>query len=266
MAEPLGRAETLALLERHGVRLRKSLGQHFLGEPNVVRRIVEISGVGPGSRVVEIGAGAGTLTRALADAGARVVAYEVDEALRPVLEETVGDRAEVRYADAASVDFRSELEGDGWALVANLPYNVGTPIVLDVLRRVPAVERIVVMLQREAVQRFAAAPGSKDYGIPSVVVALHGTIEVAMRVAPHLFVPRPKVESSVAVIRRRPARPGTEEAIELAATAFGQRRKMVRSSLRGLVDEAALESAGIDPTSRAEDLSPDDYLRLASPA
>ncbi|MEE9297625.1 MAG: 16S rRNA (adenine(1518)-N(6)/adenine(1519)-N(6))-dimethyltransferase RsmA [Acidimicrobiia bacterium] len=266
MAEPLGRAETLALLERHGVRLRKSLGQHFLGEPNVVRRIVEISGVGPGSRVIEIGAGAGTLTRALADAGARVVAYEVDEALRPVLEETVGDRAEVRYVDAASVDFRSELEGDGWALVANLPYNVGTPIVLDVLRRVPAVERFVVMLQREAVRRFAAAPGSKDYGIPSVVVALHGTIEVAMRVAPHLFVPRPKVESSVAVIRRRPARPGTERAIELAATAFGQRRKMVRSSLRGLVDEAALESAGIDPTSRAEDLSPDDYLRLASPA
>lgn len=266
MAEPLGRAETQALLERHGVRLRRSLGQHFLGEPNVVRRIVEISGVAPGSPVVEIGAGAGTLTRALADAGARVIAYEVDEALRPVLAETVGDRAEIRFADATAVDLASELAGDGWALVANLPYNVGTPLVLDVLRRVPAVNRIVVMLQREAVQRLAASPGSREYGVPSVVVALHGEIEIAMRVARHLFVPRPKVESAVAVISRRPAPDGVERAVELAAVAFGQRRKMVRSSLRGVVDEAALEEAGIDPTSRAEDLAPADYLRLAESA
>ena len=264
MAEPLGRAETVTLLKRHGVRLRKSLGQHLLGEPNVVRRIVEIAGVRRGSRVLEIGAGAGTLTRALVDAGAEVIAYEVDEALRPVLAETVGDRADVRFADAASVDFAEELPGSGWSLVANLPYNVGTPIVLDVLRHVPAVERIVVMLQKEAVQRFAAGPGSRDYGVPSVVVALHGTIDVAFHVPPHLFVPRPKVESSVAVIERKDADPLAECAVEVAGVAFRQRRKMVRSSLRNLLATGVMEQAGIDPTVRAEELSPDDYLRLAA--
>lgn len=266
MTEPLGRAETRALLRRHGVRLRKSLGQHFLGEPNVIRKIVRVADVGPGSNVVEVGAGAGTLTRALADAGARVIAYEIDEALRPVLAETVGDRAEIRFADAAAIDFAAELDGVGWALVANLPYNVGTPIVLDVLRRVPAIERIVVMLQREAVQRLAAAPGSKTYGLPSVVVALHGEIEVPLRVAPHLFVPRPRVESAVAVIRRRPADPGADRAIDLAATAFRQRRKMIRSSLRDVVTEDALRAAGLDPTRRAEQLAPEDFLRLAAVA
>lgn len=263
MAEPLGRAETAALLERHGIRLRKSLGQHFLCEPNVVRKIVDIAGVGPGSRVLEIGAGAGTLTRALADAGAEVVAYEIDEALRPVLAETVGDRAEVRFEDAAAVDIAAVLGGGEWSLVANLPYNVGTPIVLDALRRVRAVRRCVVMLQREAVDRLAAGPGSRRYGIPSVVVALNGTIAVPLRVPAHLFVPRPKVESSVAVIDRVTPHPAAERAIGICAVAFGQRRKMVRSSLRDLVSDAAFATAGIDPTARAEELTPEDYLLLA---
>jgi len=146
MAEPLGRAETRALLERHGIRLRKDLGQRLLIEPNVVRRIVEIAGVTAGSRVVEIGAGAGTLTRALAGTGARVVAVEIDEALRPVLEETVGDTAEVWFADAAGIDFDTALPDGEWVVVANLPYNVGTPIVLTLLRSVPRVTRLVVML------------------------------------------------------------------------------------------------------------------------
>jgi 16S rRNA (adenine1518-N6/adenine1519-N6)-dimethyltransferase len=263
VAEPLGRAETVALLERHRVRLRKSLGQHFLAEPNVVRKIVAVAGVHPGSRVLEIGAGAGTLTRALVDAGAEVIAYEIDEGLRPVLDETVGDRADVRFADAGAIDFSRELQGDGWSLVANLPYNVGTPIVLDVLRHVPNIERVVVMLQREAIQRFAASPGSRDYGVPSVVVSLHGTIDVALRVSPHLFVPRPKVESSVAVIERHEADPLAERAIEIAGAAFGQRRKMVRSSLRDVITAEVIEAVGIDSTRRAEDLSPADYLALA---
>jgi 16S rRNA (adenine1518-N6/adenine1519-N6)-dimethyltransferase len=150
--------------------------------------------------------------------------------------------------------------------VANLPYNVGTPIVLDVLRHVPAIDRIVVMLQREAVERFAAGPGTREYGVPSVIVALHGSIEVALRVPAHLFVPRPKVESSVAVITRRPAHPMAERAIGLAGTAFSQRRKMVRSSLKDVVTPGGFRSAGIDATVRAADLSPDDYLALAAVA
>lgn len=264
MAEPLGRGETVALLERYGVRLRKALGQHFLADPNTVRRIVELADVGAGSKVVEIGAGAGTLTRGLVDAGAEVIAYEVDEGLRPILEETVGSDAEVRFEDASRVDL-NELTGDGdWTMVANLPYNVGTPIVLDALRQAPGIVRFVVMLQRESVDRLAATPGSKEYGVPSVVAALHSEVRRALRVGPDVFVPRPKVDSAVAVLDRRPAAAGSERAIHLATLAFQQRRKMVRTSLRSAVTDEVLTSAGVDPTARAEALSPDDYLALAA--
>jgi 16S rRNA (adenine1518-N6/adenine1519-N6)-dimethyltransferase len=263
MAEPLGRAETRDLLERHGIRLRRDLGQNFLVEPNLVRRIVEVAGVGTGSQVVEIGAGAGTLTRALAASGARVIAYEIDKSLAAVLAETVGDTAEIRIADAAEVAFDTDLPPGEWSVVANLPYNVGTPIVLDMLRFVPRITRLVVMLQREAVDRIVADPGSKVYGLPSVIVRLHGTVRVALRVPAHVFFPVPKVESSVAVIDRIPADPESESAIRLAAAGFGQRRKMLRSSLRGIATEEAMVAAGIDPAARAETLPPEAWLRLA---
>ena len=266
MAEPLGRAETRELLDRHGIRLRQDLGQHFLVEPNLVRRIVEIAGVGPESQIVEIGAGAGTLTRALASMAARVIAYEVDTALRPVLAETVGDTAELRFEDAATVIWDSALPAGDWVVVANLPYNVGTPIVLTMLRSVPRITRLVVMLQREAVDRIVANPGSKTYGLPSVIVRLHGTVRRALNVPAHVFFPEPKVESAVAVIDRIPADPAADRAIGLAAAGFGQRRKMLRAALRGVVDEAMLVAAGIDPRARAETLAPEDWLRLARAA
>lgn len=263
MAEPLGRAETRSLLDRHGIRLRRDLGQHFLVEPNLVRRIVAIAAVGPGSQVVEIGAGAGTLTRSLAASGAAVIAYEIDDSLRPVLEETVGDAAELRFEDAAAVDFDQALGPGEWVVVANLPYNVGTPIVLTMLRSVPRITRLVVMLQREAVDRLVADPGSKAYGLPSVVVRLNGTVRAALGVPAHVFFPEPKVESAVAVIDRIVADPASEDAIRLAAAGFGQRRKMLRSALRGVVSEEELQRAGIAPTARAETLAPEDWLRLA---
>jgi len=267
--DPLGRGATARLLAAHGVRPRKDLGQHFLVDPNLVRRIVAVAGVGPGDRVLEIGAGAGTLTRGLAAAGARVRAYEVDPRLRPVLDEALrgAPGVEVRYEDAADLDPASLGEGP-WVVVANLPYHVGTPLLLRLLRGAPAIQRFVVMLQREAVERLAAGPGSRVYGLPSVTVRLHGTVEVAFRVSPNVFLPAPKVESAVAVIRRTPARPLTEEAIALAAVAFGQRRKMLRRSLAGALaaPAAVLGAAGIDPARRAEDLAPEDYLRLAEVA
>lgn len=263
MAEPLGRAETRELLERHGIRLRRDLGQHLLVDPNVVRRIVEIARVGTGSNVVEIGAGAGTLTRSLAASGARVIAYEIDESLRPVLVETVGDSADLRFTDAADIDFDRALPPGEWVVVANLPYNVGTPIVLTMLRSVPRITRLVVMLQREAVDRLVAEPGSRVYGLPSVIVRLNGTVRTALRVPAHVFFPEPKVESSVAVIDRKPADPAAEAAIRLAGVGFGQRRKMLRSSLRGVATAADLITAGIEPTLRAENLAPEEWLRLA---
>jgi 16S rRNA (adenine1518-N6/adenine1519-N6)-dimethyltransferase len=183
--------------------------------------------------------------------------------MRPVLAETVGDGAELRFTDAAAVDFDAALAPGEWVVVANLPYNVGTPIVLDMLRFVPRITRLVVMLQREAVDRIVAEPGSKVYGLPSVIVRLHGTVRVALRVPAHVFFPVPKVESSVAVIDRLPADPAAETAVRLAAAGFGQRRKMIRSSLRGIVTEAALAAADIDPAARAETLAPADWLRLA---
>jgi 16S rRNA (adenine1518-N6/adenine1519-N6)-dimethyltransferase len=266
---PLGRAATARLLAAHGVRPSKDLGQHFLVDPNLVRKIVIAAEVGPGDRVLEIGAGAGTLTRGLAAAGAKVLAYEVDVRLRPVLEEALAGipGVEVRYADAALID-PAGLAGEQWVVVANLPYHIGTPLLLRLLREAPDVSRFVVMLQREAVERLAAAPGSRVYGLPSVVAQLHGTVKVAFRVPPTVFLPPPPVESAVAVIRRRPADPSTERAISLAATAFGQRRKMLRRSLAPvLADPAAvLAAAGLEATRRAEDLAPGDYLRLAEVA
>ena len=261
---PLGAAATARLLERHDLKPRKSLGQHFLIDPNTTRRIVEASGVGVGDLVVEVGAGVGTLTRALAATGASVTTFEIDERLRPLLEETLeGLDVDLRFADAARDGL--DIDGGPWTMVANLPYNVGTPLLLDALTDIPAVTRFVVMLQREAVDRLAADPGTKAYGLPSVVVGLHGRVTVAFRVAPTVFLPRPAVDSAVAVIERVDHHPLASEAILLAGAGFGQRRKMLRRSLARLLPDpvTTLEKAGIDPTSRAEELSPSDYLRVA---
>lgn len=263
------RSEIAALLARHGLSPRHRLGQHFLADANVTRRIVAAAGVGPGDRVIEIGAGTGTLTAALAGAGAKVVAYEVDEGLRPLLEEvTSGLDVELRFADATGVDFASEFGDSPWVVVANLPYNVGTGLVMDILREVPAVVRLVVMVQREVGERLAAHAGESDYGLPSVVVGIHGTAKVLFRVPSQVFFPAPRVESVVVRIERLETPASAERAVELARAAFSKRRKMLRASLVGTLVEpsATLESAGIDPTRRAEELTPEDFLRLAEAA
>lgn len=261
------RTEVRQLLERHGVTPRKALGQHFLADPNIIAKIVTTAGVGPSDRVVEIGPGTGTLTVALAESGAAVVAFEVDEGLRSLLDEVTRPypKVEVRYADATRIDLSEELADDRWVLVANLPYNVGTPLLLDVARHVPKVERMVVMVQLEVGRRLAAVPGGKEYGLPSVVAQIHGRVRVAFTVPPQVFVPPPQVGSAVVVVDRIAAGSEAEAAVELAAAGFGQRRKMLRRSLIGLVPDAEglLRAAAIDPSSRAEELTPADFLRLA---
>jgi 16S rRNA (adenine1518-N6/adenine1519-N6)-dimethyltransferase len=261
------RTEVRQLLERHGVSPRKALGQHFLADPNITAKIVATAGVGPTDRVVEIGPGTGTLTVALAESGATVVAFEVDEGLRSLLDEVMRPYpgVEVRFVDATRIDLSEELAGDEWVLVANLPYNVGTPLLLDIARHVPKVRRMVIMVQLEVGRRLAAEPGGKEYGLPSVVAQIHGRVRVAFTVPPQVFVPPPQVGSAVVVFDRIPAGPEAEAAVELAAAGFGQRRKMLRRSLVGLVADAEelLMSVDIDPSSRAEELAPADYLRLA---
>lgn len=266
MNGPQGARAVSDLLERHGVAARKSLGQHFLADPNLVRKVVALAQVPPGSRVVEVGAGTGTLTRALAESGWRVRSYEVDVRLKPLLDEVLAGRedVEVRFTDALQA-LPDDLEDGPWTMVANLPYNVGTPLLLHILRYGNQVTRFVVMVQKEVADRLAAAPGTRSYGIPSVIAALHAEVKRAFTVPPRVFVPPPRVSSAVVTLQRRTAAPRTERAIELAAAAFNQRRKMVRRSLSSVLEDATttLAAAGIPGDARAERLAPSDYLRLA---
>lgn len=169
-----------------------TLGQNFVADANTVRRIARLAEVGPGDRVIEIGAGLGSLTLALADTGARVVAVEVDRGVVPVLRELVADRPNVSVVegDAMRLDWPSVLgDGDGWVLVANLPYNVATPLVCDLLDGVPQIQRMLVMVQKEAAERFCAAPRGPHYGAVSVKVAYWATARIAGLVPASVFVP-----------------------------------------------------------------------------
>jgi 16S rRNA (adenine1518-N6/adenine1519-N6)-dimethyltransferase len=263
---PQIRSDIAGLLDKYGIGPSRRLGQHFLADANITRRIVEEAGLGAGDRAIEVGAGTGTLTVALAAAGARVVAYEVDQRLRPLLEEvTAGLDVELRFEDAAAVDFGAAFPDPPWSLVANLPYNIGTPLVMDVLRGAPAITRLVVMVQREVADRLVAFPGTPEYGLPTVVVGIHSRAHVAFKVPPQVFYPPPRVESAVVVLDRVEAPALSERAVEVARAGFAKRRKMLRSSLAGVVADpvALLGRAGIDPTRRPETLSPQDYLRLA---
>lgn len=261
-----GRAEIVELLWRHEIRPVKRLGQNFLVDPNIIGKIVELASVGPGDQVLEVGSGTGTLTRALAETGARVVTYEVDDRLDSLLAEVLGDIPNVEWhiADAAS----AHLEPGAWTVVANLPYYLSTTLLLDWLQGGEQPERFVVMVQREVAERLVASPGSRVYGLPSVITRLHGEARLAFRVPASVFYPQPEVESAVVEIIRRSAPPSARRAVELAGVAFGQRRKMMR---RSLADEFAnpeqtLQHAGIAPTARPEDLDVDQFLALAEVA
>jgi 16S rRNA (adenine1518-N6/adenine1519-N6)-dimethyltransferase len=269
----LGPSDVRRLLGDHGIRPSKALGQHFVADPNTVRRIVRLAGVGPSSRVVEIGAGLGSLTLALAHTGSEVVAVEVDRHLSPALRSVVAGHANVRVveADARRLDWSRLLEGapGGWELVANLPYNVATPLVLQVLEEAPQIRSMLVMVQREVGERLAASPGDGAYGAVSVKVSYWATASVAGTVPPTVFVPRPAVDSALVRIVRRPepAVPASVASYErLAAVVnagFGQRRKMLRRSLAGTVPPRAFDAAGVDPSARAESLAVEEWGRLA---
>ena len=251
---------------------RRDLGQNFVADPNTVRRIAALADVGPGDRVVEIGAGLGSLTLALAETGADVTAVEVDRGIVPVLREVVAGQSNVTVveADATELDWGTLLGqatdaaptgagGHGWTLVANLPYNIATPLVADLLDTVPAITRMLVMVQKEVAQRFAAAPGSKAYGAVSVKVAYWGTARLVGDVPASVFVPRPNVESALVRIDRgeQPAGFGDgerERLFGLVRAAFGQRRKMLRRSLAGLVTPEQFAAAGVAPDARPEEL------------
>jgi 16S rRNA (adenine1518-N6/adenine1519-N6)-dimethyltransferase len=266
----LSRNDIVALLSEHGLAPRRDLGQNFVVDANTVRKIARLAGVGPGDHVVEIGAGLGSLTLALAETGASITAIEVDRGVAAALRTVVSALPNVNVveADALRVDWASLLAASPrWVLVANLPYNVATPLVCDLLDFVPAVERMLVMVQREVAERLCAAAGADAYGAVSVKVAYWATGRVVATVPASVFVPRPKVESALADIRRRMA-PAVdvppEPLFELVRTAFGQRRKMLRRSLAGVVDTEVFEVAGIDAQRRPEELDIAEWGALTS--
>jgi 16S rRNA (adenine1518-N6/adenine1519-N6)-dimethyltransferase len=260
------------LLAAHGLRPARALGQNFVTDPNTVRRIARLAEVGPADRVIEIGPGLGSLTLALVETGASVTAVEADRHLIPVLE-TVLAETDVRlvHADAMTLDWEQLLGTDqGWVLVANLPYNIATPLVADVLDSVPAVNRMLVMVQKEVGERLAARVGDEQYGAVSVKVAYWAEASVVGRVPASVFVPKPKVSSVLVRIQRRaapavePSVIGPDRLFALVRAGFAQRRKMLRRSLAGLVEPGAFEAAGVSPESRAEELDVTAWGRLAA--
>jgi 16S rRNA (adenine1518-N6/adenine1519-N6)-dimethyltransferase len=272
----LSGADIAQLLSAHGLQPSRALGQNFVADPNTVRRIARLSGAGPDAHVLEIGAGLGSLTLALAETGADVVAVETDRHLVPVLCQVVADAdagAEIVEGDALELDLSAllaERHPGPWSLVANLPYNVATPLVLKVLVEVPAVTRLLVMVQREVGERMAAAAGEDPYGAVSVRIAYFARAEVVGRVPAAVFIPRPRVESVLVRLERLPE-PAVDPALvsydrlnAVVRAGFAQRRKMLRRSLAGVVEPGAFERAGVRPDARAEELDVAAFGRLAA--
>jgi 16S rRNA (adenine1518-N6/adenine1519-N6)-dimethyltransferase len=257
------------LLASHGLQPSRALGQNFVADANTVRRIARLAKIGADDRVVEIGAGLGSLTLALLETGAAVTAVEIDRHLVPILEEVVTPAgATVVHADAMRLDWDELLGDQPWTLVANLPYNIATPLVLDLLERVPQLVRMLVMVQLEVGERLAAGVGDRGFGIPSVKLGWWARAALVGKVGPSVFIPVPRVESGLVEIVRHAAPVGLdaerERVFTLIETGFNQRRKMLRRSLSGLVEPATFDAAAVRPEARAEELTLADWRRLAA--
>ncbi|MEI9963740.1 MAG: 16S rRNA (adenine(1518)-N(6)/adenine(1519)-N(6))-dimethyltransferase RsmA [Caulobacteraceae bacterium] len=260
-------------LAAHGLLAKKSFGQHFLLDLNVTRKIARLAGPLEGRTVIEVGPGPGGLTRALVEAGARVVAVEKDARFLPLLEElaeTAEGRLTVVEGDALEVDEAALLAAHAPGLpvriVANLPYNVSVPLLLKWLLGPLPIESMTLMFQKEVADRIAASPGSSAYGRLSVIAQACARAEVVMALPARAFTPPPKIDSAVVQLTPRPDRPPRERLAALervTQAAFGQRRKMLRSSLKAVGGEALCAEVGIDPSLRAEAVPVEGFLALA---
>ena len=258
------------VIARHGLSASKALGQNFILDRQLLARIAAIPGPLTGERVYEVGPGPGGLTRALLDAGSYVVSVERDRRCIPALEELrqeFGSKLQVVEADALEVD-EEELVGTGAHVIANLPYNVGTALLLKWLSGdwPPWWRSLTLMFQKEVADRIVAGPGTDAYGRLSVAAQWRSVPRIAMTVSRSAFVPPPKVTSAVVHIVPAGAPAGVDAKImgQLTAAAFGQRRKMLRSSLKSFPGATkTAETLGIDLERRAETLSVDEYVQLA---
>jgi 16S rRNA (adenine1518-N6/adenine1519-N6)-dimethyltransferase len=273
----LGAAQVREIAARLGMRPTKQWGQNFVVDANTVKRIVRLAGVGPEDVVVEVGPGLGSLTLALLPEVRHVTAVEVDPVLAGELPATVArvapsvaDRLSLVQADALAV--RELPDPQPTALVANLPYNVSVPVVLNFLEAFPTLERVLVMVQLEVAERLAAPPGSKAYGVPSAKAAWYAAVRLAGTVPRSVFWPVPNVDSGLVEMVRRPAPSTTasrQDVFTCIDAAFAQRRKTLRAALAGWAGSAAkaeeaLRAAGVDPRTRGERLGVEDFAAIAA--
>lgn len=264
------RTQLVGLLTDHGLSPSRALGQNFVVDANTVRRIARLAEVGPGDLVFEIGAGLGSLTLALVETGAEIIALEVDRYLEPVLRAVVEPHGvHVHLGDALKVDYEELLGGREAIVVANLPYNVATPLVLTLLETQPLIKRMLVMVQKEVGERMAAQAGQDPYGAASLRLQYFADAKVVGKVGPSVFVPKPKVDSALVTIVRRaevrisPEVVSEERLFQVIRTAFGQRRKMLRRSLAEVVSSEAFAKSGVDETRRPEELTIEEFAQLA---
>lgn len=266
-------------LKKHHITLQKKYGQNFIGDPALLERIATVCDWQPGDRALEIGPGAGTLTRAIAHEAEEVLAVEIDRRLAPLLEETLADCANVHlvFTDALKADLdalmRDTLGWDGrYKLIANLPYYITTPLIMHVLEDSEKVSELLIMVQKEVGERLCAAPGSKAYGAVTVMVQYAATVARAFDVGRHAFVPAPEVDSTILHLipyEKRPIQAQSDAVLRrVVKAAFSQRRKTLRNSLSSLgCDKAlikqALEAASIEDSRRAETLSVAEFVALA---
>jgi len=266
-----------AILAKYQIRPLKRLGQSFLSDPNIIRKIIEVSDIRRDETVVEIGAGLGVMTALMARRAERVIALEIDRALIPVLHEELKkyDNVEILHVDALKFEFRCR-GGATFKVVGNIPYNISSQILFRLLEAKDHISSMVLMFQKEVAERLVADPGSKTYGILSVIVRLYTVPAIVFNVSPQCFYPRPKVESAVVRmdIPEKPLVEVDDDAFLLTVvrSAFSKRRKTILNNLKapsriGLRREDLLEvldSLGIDPARRAETLAPEDFVRLSN--
>lgn len=257
-------------LEAHGLLANKGLGQHFLLDLNITRKIARLAGPIEGRTVIEVGPGPGGLTRALLEAGAHVIAVEKDERFLPLLNElsAVADgRLQVVLGDALGADEAALTGGVPAPIISNLPYNVGTALLIKWLMGPYRPDSMTLMFQKEVAERIVAQPGDDAYGRLAVIARATSAARIVMDVPARAFTPPPKVDSAVVRLDPVAVRP-TPQALaaleRITQAAFGQRRKMLRSSLKALGGGELCEAAGIDPQRRAETLSLAEFMALGA--
>ena len=247
---------------------RKRFGQHFLHDPDYVRRILRAFAAGPDDVVVEIGPGGGALTSGLASAAGRLIAVEIDRDLAGWLTDTFADCGNVTVVVADALELELATLGRDLRVVGNLPYNISTPLLFRLTEQREHIRDALFMLQREVVDRIVAGPGTRTYGRLSVMLQCYWSVERLLRVPAGAFKPPPKVESAIVRLAPKPPLVPPELAPvfeQIVRTAFSQRRKTLRRALAGLMSDKDLHAAGIDPGARAETLAPEEFARLCVP-